>query len=40
MNYIVITLLVLLAELAGVAATTGVLYVYWNTMKKRHLRSF
>lgn len=34
------TLLVLFAELAGVAVTAGVLYVYWNSMtKKRHHHS-
>lgn len=31
---------VLLAEIAGVAVTAGVIYVYWNSMtKKRHHHS-
>lgn len=35
MYYIGVTLKVLLAEMAGVAAMTGVLYVYWNALKNR-----
>lgn len=35
MYYIGVTLKVLLVELSGVAAMTGVLYVYWNTLKNR-----
>lgn len=33
--YIGIVLKVLLAELAGVAAVAGVLYVYWNALKTK-----
>lgn len=33
--YIGVMLKVLLVELAGVAAMTGVLYVYWNALKDR-----
>lgn len=34
-NYVMITLQVLLAELVGVAIFTGVLYIYWNALKDR-----
>lgn len=35
MNYVMITLQVLLVELAGVAAMAGILYVYWNVLTNR-----
>lgn len=34
MTLVVAGLQVLLVELAGVAALTGILYVYWNVMTK------
>ena len=34
MTLVVTGLKVLLAELAGVALMTGILYVYWNTLTK------
>ena len=34
MALVVTGIKVLLAELAGVAVMTGILYVYWNTMTK------
>lgn len=33
--YIAVALKVLLAELAGVAVMTGILYVYWNVLKNK-----
>lgn len=35
MYYIGVALSVLLAELAGVAAVAGVMWVYWNALKNR-----
>jgi len=32
MSYVMTTLRVLLAELAGVGVVTGVLYIYWNAL--------
>jgi len=34
-SFVVSTLQVLLVELAGVAAVTGVLYVYWKLLAER-----
>jgi len=35
MQYVMITIQALLAEVAGVAILAGILYVYWNTMTKK-----
>lgn len=35
MNYIGIGLQVLLEELVGVGVLTGILYIYWEVLKKR-----
>lgn len=35
MNYILTTIQVLFAELAGVAVLTGILYVYWKSMTNK-----
>ena len=35
MNFILTTVKVLMAELAGIGALTGILYLYWNIMIKR-----
>lgn len=34
-DFIVKTLGVLLAELAGVGVTAGILYMYWNAMTRK-----
>lgn len=35
MNYVLITIRVLLVELVGVAAVAGALYIYWNALTDR-----
>ena len=35
MSFILTTVKVLMAELAGIGVLTGILYLYWNVMIKR-----